>query len=205
MGKPPDFIKARDYILARLENELSPHLIYHSPFHTLYEVVPAVERLATLEKVGEDDRLLLLTAAYYHDSGFIYQRQKHESISIQLAGQSLPGFGYSDAQIIVIQNIIQATCIPQSPANLLEQIMADSDLDYLGGEDFWERSNDLRGELENYGQQFSDNDWYVYQIQFMRSHQYFTASERSLRDAPKNRFLQEIERRLNKAIQGSST
>jgi HD superfamily phosphodiesterase len=70
MKKMPEFGKARNYVLNRLENELSPNLTYHSLKHTL-EVVSAADRLATWEKVGQENRLLLLMGAYYHDFGFI--------------------------------------------------------------------------------------------------------------------------------------
>jgi uncharacterized protein len=200
MVKMPKYEEARKYVLNRLENELSPNLTYHSLKHTL-EVVSAADRLATWEKVGEEDRLLLLMGAYYHDLGFIRQRQAHESISIQLAEQTLPEFGYSDTDVVVIRGIIQATCLPQSPTNLLEMIIVDADLDYLGHEDFWERSNDLRRELEIYGDNFTDEDWYSYQLKFIQSHRYFTASERSLRDAKKQQHLLEIQKLLDQAVQ----
>jgi uncharacterized protein len=188
MKKMPEFKKARDYVLNRLENELSPNLTYHSLKHTL-EVVSAAGRIATWEKVGEEDCLLLLMGAYYHDLGFIRQRQGHETISIQLAEQTLPEFGYSDADLDVIRGIIQATSLPQSPTNLLEMIMADADLDYLGEENFWDRSKDLRQELENFGNSFTDEDWYTYQLNFIRPHQYFTASQRSLKEPLKQQHL----------------
>jgi uncharacterized protein len=197
MEKMPNIEKAKEYALHRLEKELSPNLTYHSLEHTVKEVVPAADRLATLEKVCEADRLLLLTGAHYHDLGFIRQREGHEAISIQLAEESLPAFGYSEASITVIRGIIQATCIPQSPSNLLERIMADADLDYLGQEDFWERSDDLRLELENYSGKFTDEEWYTYQLRFIQPHQYFTASERSLLDAKKRQHLLEIQQRLD--------
>jgi uncharacterized protein len=196
MGKTPDFERARDYAVTRLENELSPNLTYHCLKHTLEEVVPAADRLAFMENIGDDDRLLLLTGAYYHDIGFICQRQGHEAISLQLAEQALPGFGYSKTQIVVIQGVIQATCIPQSPKNSLEMIMADADLDYLGGEYFWERSIDLRLEFDHYGTKFTDEDWYKYQLLFIQAHRYFTVSARSLREASKQQHLREIKQRL---------
>lgn len=199
MVKAPDFEKVRDYILKRLENELSPNLTYHCLEHTVNEVVPVADRLAILEKVSEEDHLLLLTGAYYHDLGFIYQRQGHESISIQQAEQTLPIFGYSDAQVVLIRGIILATSLPQSPTNLLERIMSDSDLDYLSHENFWVRSNDLRHELDNYGTKFSDEDWHIYQLRFMQSHKYLTASERALGDAVKQKHVLEIQKLLDKA------
>ena len=200
MVKTPEFEHAKEYSLNRLKNELSPLLIYHNPEHTLNDVVPAAERLASLEKVEDDDRFLLLTAAYYHDLGFVRLRQGHEAVSIEIAEQILPQFGYSDVQIMVIRGVIQATCIPQSPTNLLERIMADADLDYLGRGNFWERSKDLRLELENFGEKFTDKDWYIYQLRFIQSHQYFTVSERMLRDGKKQQHLLEIQHQLDEAI-----
>ena len=191
-----DFENARNYILARLENELSPRLTYHNLQHTLDEVVPAADLLATLEKVPDEDRLLLLTAAYFHDVGFIHQRDGHEQVGIQLAKQNLPRFGYSPAQIAVIHGIIQATHLPQSPRTHLERIIADADMDDLGNENFWQRSNDLRQELNNYGTQYTDEEWYASQLRLMESHHYFTDSERLLRDALKQQHILELKRLL---------
>jgi uncharacterized protein len=201
MANTPDFEKAKDYVLNRLAHELPPSLTYHGLEHTQKEVVPAADQLATLEKVSDEDHLLLLTAAYFHDLGFIRQRIGHETISIQIAEQVLPELGYTDTQIAVIRGIIQATCLPQSPTNLLERIMADSDLDYLGHEDYWKRSNDFRQELDHYGMKFTDKEWYVYQLRFMESHKYFTESERMLRDAMKIQHMQEVQRLLDQANQ----
>jgi uncharacterized protein len=195
----PDFEKARDYVLGRLEHELSPHLTYHCLGHTQNEVVPAADRLATLEKAGDEDHLLLLTGAYFHDLGFIRQRQDHESVSIQLAEQTLPGFGYSDAQIAVVRGIIQATRLPQSPTTLLERIMADADMDDLGHEDFWKRSKDLRQEFNYYGTKFTDEEWYTYQLRLMQAHKYFTDSERELRDTVKQQHSLDVKRLLDQA------
>ncbi|HMD90907.1 MAG TPA: HD domain-containing protein [Anaerolineaceae bacterium] len=196
MVKKPDFEKAKDYALDKLANEISPDLTYHNLLHTHNEVVPAADRLANLEKVSEKDHLLLLTAAYFHDLGFIRQRKNHESISIQLAEQALPGFGYSDADIAVIRGIIQATRLPQSPKTHLERIMADADMDDLGHENFWKRSQDLRQEEDNYGTKFTDQQWYTNQLHLMESHHYFTDSERLLRDSLKQQHILEVKRLL---------
>lgn len=192
----PDFERARSYAVKCLENELSPRLTYHNAQHTLGEVAPAAERLAIMERVGGADRMLLLTAAYYHDLGFTIQRQGHEAISVQMAKETLPAFGYAEPQVEIICGIIQATCVPQSPASLLEMIMVDADLVYLGQENFWARSMDLRQELQNFGTSMTDKAWYMYQIQFIEAHRYFTSSARSLRDQLKQHHLADIQARL---------
>ena len=197
MAITPDFNKAKEYVLKRLGNELSPFLTYHGLVHTVDEVVPAADMLATMEKVSDIDRILLLTGVYFHDLGFIRQRQGHELVSIQFAEEALPGFGYSKEDVAAIRGIILATYLPQSPTNLLERIMADADLDYLGHEDFWKRSKDFRLELDHYGTKFTDEEWYMYNLRFMESHKYFTDSERELRDAVKQQHIAEFHRLLD--------
>ncbi len=197
----PDFKKAREYAMERLRTELSPKLKYHCMGHTKNEVVPAADRLSRSENVTEEDRLLLLTAAYFHDLGFIRQRQDHEMVSIELAEQALPGFGYSEDQVAVIRGIIQVTHLPQSPNTLLERIMADADMDDLGNEHFWKRSRDLRRELENYGTSATDEEWYTEQLVLMKSHHYFTESEKALRESTKQQHILEVERLLEQSKQ----
>jgi uncharacterized protein len=196
MQKPPDFEQAKAYALRRLANELSPALTYHNLGHTRDEVVPVVECLAAAEQVGAEDQRLLLIGAYFHDLGFIRQRQEHELASIQIAEEVLPGCGFSETQVAVIRSIIQSTIFPQNPATLLEKIMADADLDTLGKHDFWQRSLDLRQELQNYGVPFSDAAWYTNQMTLLETHQYFTGSQRALRDPSKHQHLLEARLRL---------
>ena len=70
----PDFERAKEYALKRLEKELPPDLLYHNLEHTRDIVVPAVERLAAMEGIEGEALLLLRTAAYYHDLGFVEHR-----------------------------------------------------------------------------------------------------------------------------------
>ena len=201
-----NFEQARAFVLQRLERNLSPKLYYHSLIHTRDDVVIATERLADLEGVPEEPRLLLLTAAYFHDIGFTeldgnsaeddWKRSHHEDLSVQYCERELPGFGYSSQDIDVIRGIIQATKLPQSPHNLLEEIMADADLDSLGRPDFWRTSRALRNELEAFGQVVDDETWFLGQVSFLGGHNYFTSSATRLRQWQKEQNIQELYRLL---------
>ncbi len=182
---PPDLEGACNYALERLRRELPPSLVYHSLSHTQDEVVPAVERLAGLSGVSGGDLLLLRTAAYYHDLGFIVQRHDHEHVSAQLARAVLPRFGYGPGEVTRIVAMIYATRLPQRPRDLLEQLLADADLDLLGREDFLARNEDLRRELAAGGQTMSDATWLTGQLRFLAGHRYWTAAARALRDRGK--------------------
>ena len=192
----PDFERAKRYVLERLARELSPDLAYHSLAHTRDEVLPAVERMAAWEGVSGEALLLLCTAALFHDLGFVEQATDHETISIRIAGEVLPGFGYRPAQIQLIGDIIAATREWVSPRTHLEEIMVDADLDVLGREDFWPRNQALRVERAALGELFSDEAWYRGQLEFMEQHRYHTAAARALRGEGKRRNMQAMRHAL---------
>jgi uncharacterized protein len=183
MDSQPDLGQAQQYALHRLEHELSPGLLYHGLWHTRDDVVPAVEWLAGREGLPGEARGLLLTAAWFHDLGFIEQPAAHEWIGARLASEALPGFGFSSAQVEIVRSAILATIIPQAPTTLLESILADADLDVLGRADFMLRNGHLRQELAFFGEHYSDAAWYSRQLKFLEAHTYFTASARARRAA----------------------
>lgn len=194
----PNFEDAKAYVLRRLETELSPRLIYHTLAHTRDEVVPAVEQLAASEDISGEDLLLLRTAAYFHDIGYIVDPNGHEITSIRIAKEVLPGFGYTSSQIAVIEGIILATKLPQSPHNLLEQVMADGDLDGLGRDNFLARGLNLRSEQAEFGRRLTDEQWYLEQIHFLQAHRYWTRSAQTLREPQKQENIATLNRLLTR-------
>jgi len=190
------FEQARQYAENRLERELSPNLLYHGIAHTREEVVPAAETLAGMEGIQEESLHLLLTAAWFHDIGYVEQALYHELIGARIAAQVLPSFGYSEDQVEIVRWAILATALPQSPTNLLEEILADADLDVLGRGDFMHRNGDLRRELAFLDKEFTDEQWYTGQLKFVEGHKYFTASARSLRDTQKLLNITELRNKL---------
>lgn len=192
----PDWESARDYILERLARELPPELYYHGVHHTRDDVLPAAELLAQQMGLDADQRLLLKTAALYHDTGFLIRYTDNEELAAAIAAETLPQFGYTPAQIAEIQALIRATRIPQQPQTLLQALLCDADLDSLGREDYLETSHNLRRELAAHGTPISMRDWYTQQLAFLSNHQYFTAAARAFRDAGKQANIAELKRRL---------
>lgn len=189
----PDFTAARRFAIYQLNNHLPAGITYHSPRHTLDEVLPAVDRMILAEEVAEtEDQLLLRTAALFHDLGYTTAHHDHEIVSAEIAAGELPGFGYSPQQVETVQAIIMATRLPQSPRGLLQEILADADLDVLGSASFFDRNVDLRKELDFILQPVNDVVWYTNQVKFLRDHRYFTRSTRELRDPGKQINLQEL-------------
>ena len=192
------FDKASRHILEILSSELPEHLTYHSIQHTL-DVVRVSELLAEREGLSESELPLLLTAACYHDAGFLTLTKGHEEESCRIAGTCLPEFGYGPKDISLICGMIRATRIPQTPLNHLEQIIADADLDYLGRDDFFTISERLYSEMINLGTIGNRAEWDMLQIEFISKHKYFTETANSLREVQKQANLRKIKARLSKS------
>jgi hypothetical protein len=192
-----DFGGARDYIIQRLRLELKPTLYYHSVEHTI-DMHEATQRLIAAEHITDNTAVLIETAALYHDAGILFQYTNHERASVELSRQKLPGFGYSPADIDVIADMIMVTSLPQRPSSLSGQILCDADLDYLGREDFFIHSFQLRLEWQNEGiKNLNLHDWLKTQVSFLSDHQYFTKSAIALRNGQKNRNLNEIKQLMS--------
>lgn len=194
----PDFEGVKQYILSRLRTELSPRLSYHNIHHTKDYVVPACEQLAHHEQISDDDTLILLTAAYYHDIGYIKQYKKNEPISVQIASETLPSFGYNTEQIEIIGKIIMATTLPQSPQTHLAELLCDADLFHFGHDSFLTLTVNLWHELLSHGFDISEQKWYEDTLVFLKTHKYFTESARKLYNKKKEENIEKVQRIIEK-------
>lgn len=166
---------AGKWILYRLETELSPALTYHNARHTK-SVAEVAERLAIAENLGEEDRLLVITAALFHDAGFLTTYKDHEEASCSIAKEVLPSFGYSGEQVNTICRIIMATKLPQRASDKLEQVICDADLHYLGTESFFSGAENLFTEFKKHKMVNSKKEWMQKQLLFLKAHRFFTGS-----------------------------
>lgn len=192
-----NYYKAERHIMTLLEKHLSKQLHYHSIAHSR-DVVQAIEHLALLENVTDEGLFLLKSAATYHDAGFVEEYDNNEPIGARLAGEILPTYGYTEEHINKIKELIYVTRIPHQPKNLLEEIICDADLDYLGRDDFHTIADKLRLELREHGKISSDRQWDEIQVGFLKMHRYFTQTAISTRKKKKMENLKEVEERLKR-------
>lgn len=180
--------------MKKLGDELADDLFYHAIHHTI-DVRDSAERIGKIEGVDGEDMMVLKTAAMFHDAGFTKQYLKNEPIGVAMAREILPNFGYSPEQIQIIEKMIMATQVPQKASTLLERILCDADLDYLGREDFYPIAENLKKELMARYIVKDDKQWDELQISFLEKHKYFTDYSRKIREPEKVKRLEEIKRR----------
>ncbi|MBE9491424.1 MAG: HD domain-containing protein [Bacteroidetes bacterium] len=192
-----DYPGAKKYILNRLENELGLNYFYHSVNHTL-DVLRAATRLARTEGLDKHNQKLTETAALFHDAGMLNIYIEHEEESIKITSEVLPQFDYSEKDIRIINKMILTTKIPQNAETLLEKILCDADLDYLGRDDFFIIAQKLRYEWNIMKiHPTSLKQWFELQIDFMGNHKFYTPSAIKLRHDKKQNNLNQIKELLN--------
>lgn len=192
-----DFEGAEKFILSKLKAEMPPQLTYHNIDH-INDVLESALRIAQSESISEEDIKLLRIAALYHDAGFMTTYRGHEAQGCQLAKETLPDFGVSTAQLQVICAMIMATKIPQTPQNLLDRILCDADLDYLGRDDFYEIGSRLFKEMKDQGLVETEREWNLTQKVFLENHRYHTNFGKTKREEKKQEHLTEVIAKLQR-------
>jgi len=163
----------KEKIFDDLSNILDENYSYHNLDHTKRVISAAVD-IGSNYDLSEKDWRCLLTACLLHDYGFIESHVEHEKISAKLSSQILPKYGFSETDIQIINSLIIVTKLEEKPKNLLESIIRDSDLEYLGSEDFIKISPLLKEEWINCKVVKSDSEFYKIQYEFILNHSFYT-------------------------------
>jgi uncharacterized protein len=184
------------YIRELFRDELPNGIKYHDADHTLHPtkgIVAIANDIAIAEDITEHDRELLITAAYFHDTGYIREYDKNEPIAARMAGRILKLIGYKPNEIEKIQNMILSTDLAVEPKTHLEKILCDADLDHLGRPDFLEFDAKLREGRSNRGVDVSDDEkWYKGTLALIKNHKFYTETRKNLREKGKQKNIQRL-------------
>jgi len=175
-------------IIRRLEQELPESLAYHNAHHTEF-VVEKAKTLANYENIKGRDLELIKVAALYHDIGFLFNREDHENLGCQFASQDLHSSFLTQKELDKVCGMIIATKIPQRPQNILEKIVADADLFYLGTSKYKQFSQKLFIELKHFDPSLNEEKWLKIQIGFLSSHSYHTTYGKEVLEPVKRNTL----------------
>jgi predicted metal-dependent HD superfamily phosphohydrolase len=174
-NKAQILIEAEAFVTQIFQKEVDEMFVFHNLDHTK-QVVRAADEISAHYELSEDDRLVLLLSAWFHDTGFSNgEAEDHEKESINIATEFLVSQNVHPEIIQRVSSCIQATRMPQSPLSQVEKIMCDADLYHLGTQDFKKMNDSLRKEQETYfKKEFGRKEWRQRNIDFLESHQYFT-------------------------------
>jgi predicted metal-dependent HD superfamily phosphohydrolase len=190
--------QAQKYVMGLLQEKLPAHVVYHNAAHTK-EVAEAALEIGEAEGLSEEDLEMVVLAALFHDTGHTVDAQAHEEHSKAIAGAFLHERGFPIDKIEQVQSVIDATKMPQSPQNVLQQVMCDADLRHLASKDFEPKSELLRQEWKaEHGRVYTDEEWIAQNIAFLRSHSYFTAYGQSVLESEKQLIIKSQKKALKK-------
>jgi predicted metal-dependent HD superfamily phosphohydrolase len=196
-----DFFKGvKTYVFNLFKNKLAAQVVYHNYDHTL-EVVEAANEIALAEHITDAELELLLLAAWFHDTGFTVGFENHEEKSKQIVSDFLSEKEFAEERIAAVLALIDATKMPQTPKNKVEEILCDADLYHLGTENFNEKSNLIRSELAQLtNEEYTDVEWLQENEKFLGEHTYFTNYAFSKLNAQKTLNWLKVKKDLKKTI-----
>jgi HD superfamily phosphodiesterase len=188
--------KAQQFVADHISRQLGDDFVYHNLSHTERVVAEAYAMARHYSVQGHEFDSLLL-ACWFHDSGHSPEPFGHEIIGMEimrsfLALEDIEGF---DAELA--ESLIMATIVDEEPTTLLEEIIKDADLHYLGLDDYSEKAELLRKEWEIVqDRKLSNSEWYNVNLQFFGSHRFYTDYAQKTYGPQKDQNRLEIEQKL---------
>ena len=182
-----------EFVTNLLTQELDSNFLYHNLRHT-QRVVTHTTELAEHYKLQENEKEVLVLAAWFHDTGYTKGVAEHEGKGCELCTEFLKNKNYPDSKIETVSRLIMATNRYHDPKDLSEQIIRDADASHLGQKSYPETSELLRQELARLGvMEFTPSEWRTENIKLFRTeHHFYTDYAKEKWQGRKEKNLQKI-------------
>ncbi len=174
-------VDLEEFILAKLETELDKNLYFHNFEYSrhLYEYGGLLAKAADLDP---EETMLTQTAALMLNTGYSGGYQNQENRSAEYARNILKEYNYSEKQITIISNLILSSKWPPEPKNMLEMVLYDIKMEYIGRADYVKLYKLLFLEQNHYLKSVDVNTFKKQQEEIIQKYQFFTESARRLRE-----------------------
>lgn len=168
-------VEATQYVFNLLNTSISKDLLYHSIEHTK-EVLENAELIGEHEQLSKEELNILRISILFHDVGFIQVYDGHEKVSVLFAQEFLRERKIDGPVITQICNAILSTHVPQSPNDIISDILCDADLMNLSLEKEYLKDIELlRKEWIQCGKgQFTQKEFYQITLDFFKTHHFHT-------------------------------
>lgn len=185
-----------DFVKQQFPDEYSYHTYEH-----IQDVLRAINEIGSQFDLSEKDWELLMLAGQFHDLGYAGGPENHEERSVGLARDFLFARQYPEEDFAILEKLILATKMPQSPQNQLEAILCDADLSHIGSPIYWDRCAKVRQELVLVNHQImTEHEWVDFELEFLSNHQFHTEVAQNLYDKRKEKHIKQLKKhklRLN--------
>ena len=165
----------QSYVEKLFNEQLPEELSYHDLDHTRY-VAEQAGIIGQESGLSDKELDIVVSAAWFHDVGFLVSTVDHESESQRMARKYLSSNNVPGEIIDRVHQCIEATRMPQDPEDdLLCAVVCDADMSYLSEDFYLERTMLLRAEWNNTKEgKINKKDYYIETIELFNNHRYFT-------------------------------
>lgn len=166
------------YVEQYMHEHFTDDILFHNYRHTVKSV--RVCDLISMESgISKRERHLVHLAAWFHNIGYKEDPDNYEERSAKHAKLFFETKGLDKDDILEIQACILSTKAPQHPHSDINRILCDTVLYYLADNNYFEELNLIRKELELVkGINYSDEEWFQMNIDFLSNHFFFTSFAR---------------------------
>lgn len=190
--------KTAKYVSRLLNDNLTEDYHYHNLQHTK-EVVKAAGEIGENACFSAEQLEVLLLAAWFHDTGIVFDYFNHEDKSIEICNEFLSKENYPKDKIETVASIINATKMPHNPVSFFHEVICDADIAHMGREDFAEKSELLRKEWESINsRKYSDHDWLQINIDFLVENPFYTGYAKKYWSRNKENNLKNFRERMRR-------
>lgn len=190
-------LKETEEFCLHLFAELDPEkYIYHNLAHTK-EVVEACKVIGQNEGLSQEEMERVTIAAWFHDTGYTADYTHHEEESKKIATGFLTGKKVDPVKIGIICACIDATKIPQTPKNRMEEVICDADMVHLALPNLVERTVLLHLERNRLRKENLPALEFLKESVQMLKKPYFTAYANKIWDDLKKKNLEEVKRKMD--------
>jgi len=184
-----------ELFLSKYDNRSS----YHSLEHTK-EVAEAAEKIGKGSDLSKEELEAVVIAAWFHDTGYLFEFKNHEEQSVKLAEEFLSSKNYPEEKINRVRDCILATRMNSVPGNLMEEVIHDADYINLSNQDNLRQSELLRSERINYGgTEPTEEEWLTSELKFLLNHRYYTEYAKNKLEDKKADNIKKLKKKLKKA------
>jgi len=170
-------------ILNRLESELPKNLYYHNVNHSK-DVLCECIKFGILGGLTEKELELLAIASAYHDSGYLFRMDDNEVLAAEFVEKTMKDAGaYSEEEIKIVSDMIIDTKLNdlgsifvRTISSDIAEYLLDADLSNLGREDFFDKGELLKKELN-----LAPDVFYSLTLKLLDKHQWQTEVAKKLR------------------------
>jgi len=168
-------------VLELIRSNTNLNLHFHKK-EFIEKVVTQVELLGRSENIPDDDLLLIQTAGLLLYAGLSETYDNFENKSVDIAREILPDYGFSEKQIDRICILILATKEPMIPQNILESILIDAKMEFIGRTDYITQVKLLYLEKKNANKDFSKEKFIKKQKETLANFEFYTVAGKRLRE-----------------------